>query len=258
MKRNVRLNKKEISFIKNIILKAALMACAAAVCCSCGPSFKSMKDTENFLIQKRAQYLKKGHQDISYTRARPDVQNSYGHNLLLAIPGGISGVTMAMTRSPFEFMKGGKYAYSALAGLSEEQKNEKIKNEIVTLRTFIGASGYFTIYRNEPGRPEWDIGREMLKRAGEPPIREGCTVVRFNPRNAYISKKYEGENDRLEIGSLMAIMLAFEDKKDEGTSCTVRDLIAYHEYMDSLAEAAKSIIKEELDQYDAIIKKDQI
>ena len=226
------------------------------MCCSCGPSFKTMKDTENFLIQKRAQSLKDGRRDVSYSRARPDVQKSYGHNLLLAIPGGISGVTMAVTRSPLEYMKGGKYAYSALAGLSEEQKNEKIKNEIVTLQTYVSGGGYFTVFRSEPGKPEWIIGNEILKRAGDPPVREGCTVVRINSGKAYLSKKYESENNRLEINHMMFIDMAFADKREGSVSCTIRDLIAYHEYMDRLAEAAISVIQEELDRYDAVIQKD--
>jgi len=199
------------------------LICTVAMCCSCSPTFKNIKDVNCYLKKQQSSVSREFDVHIK----DPVVDNS---NLLTLVT-----ITLPLgTAAPANMLK---------PGMKVDESKAITGN--VWLRGSVNFFRNTALYRKEPGKPEWDLAAEVLKKAGPVPQSSSCQVKKFEVKPSILNKEYKGDDGHVTMGMTYRVVLGFADIKDAETPCTAKDLRAYYEYVKKIAELIKTTVEED-------------
>jgi len=224
------------------IIKIVLLGIIAAMCYSCGASLNNIKDADDHIKSTRIKALNRG-KDLSVWLVTPEItmgSDAPGSILLL----GLGLLTASM---PMDYVAAAAYAPTTLIGIPEKVKNQPVTGNKMTIKTTIGAPTA-TLIRKEPGKPEWNLKNEAIKRVGDVPKRhDACQVTEFDLHTTGIGKSEYKEKDVdiiIKNGMIFPILRIY-GKRDVTPECTMEDLLIYKDYMLKFTAALAHILKEE-------------
>ncbi len=234
---------------KKTIVKFVLLGVVIGLCCSCGPSLKSMKDADNYLKEDRLKCLRNGEGWSGVDAWTPKVTVSKDS------PGSIAllGLGLLTASVPLDYIAAAAYAPTTLIGISEEVRNQPVTGNIMSIDSYVSNS-MSVLYRNELGKPEWDIGKEAIKRVGQLPVRHAaCKVQKFEIWDKMMATEYKGQDGEIVIKGLTLPKLTIYGKRNVEPPCTTEDLLIYKDYMLKITAAIAHIMKEEEDKLNTTI-----
>ena len=236
--------------VRRNLVKFVLLGIITVMCCSCGASLNSMKDANNYIKTSRVKELRGWGElagAIQATSPKVKVQKSSPGSIALL------GLGLLTASVPLDYIAAGIYTPTTLIGISEDLKNQPVTGNLMTIETSLRVNTA-VLYRKEPGKPEWDLGQEAIKRAGKLPVRNaGCVIEKFEPRNSIFSTEYKGEDGEIELNRLVFPRLWVYGDYNTTPACTMEDLLTYKEYMTKLTMAMAQILKEETIKIDESI-----
>lgn len=197
------------------------------LCCSCGSSLKSMKDTDSFLIQDRMEKVTKGQDKVKVmNRNSPFAQSntSHGVNVVASfiLDGPVIGFATAGARNPFD--------------------DGRIRTKELSAMLDLGS--HHTTYCKE-GDSVWDLSVEALKRAGQPPKSDTCELTGAGVKDSLFEKVYEGNDGNIRLSLVVTPFVRVKGIPKVQPPCTIADLLPYSEYLDRITSSVKEIIAEE-------------
>ncbi len=234
------------------ILKFILLGIMVGIFCSCGHSFKSIKEIDDHIDTRREDgVLRSTLESAGAVRVTsPEVaeqRSGVGAIAMMGI-GFLSG----------NVLSGGIFAAAEARPNYGEIKTKTITGKNIAIKSRIAGYPIIT-YRKEPGKSEWNLGTEAIKRAGELPIRNtGCVVKQFDPVYSHTNIgliEYKGEDGEIKIKMNISPALLVYGKPETEPECTMEDLFIYKDYITKLTLALAQIIKEETDRLDEEILK---
>ncbi len=233
-----------------IIIKLMLLGIITGLCCSCGASLNSMKDADDYVKANRLKWLQDG-KDKRTAAWTPKVTVSKDS------PGSIAllGLGLLTASVPLDYIATAAYTPTTLIGIPEEVKNQPVTGNLMMIGSYVSAmSNSVVLSRKEPGKPEWDLGKEAIKRIGDLPVRHaGCIVKKFDPKESVFNTEYKGEDGEVVINDIVFPKLWVYGKRNVEPVCTMEDLLIYKDYMLKLTAAVAHIIKENNDKLDNTI-----
>lgn len=220
--------------MKKVFIAFSLII-AVALCCSCGPSLKSVKDADSFLIQDRLKSVAKGGGGIYVYKKKPERMEARGSASTadFIIGGPVYGIAKAGAVNPFTL---------------RPREGKKITGT-VELKTSVILGNYHLMYRKEGNGPEWDIETEALKRAGQPPQHNACEASTAGVFYATINS-YIGSDGTVRLSKYPEPYVRVRQWQHSEIPCVTEDLPVYDEYLDRITNSVKEIITEENERLD--------
>lgn len=224
------------------IIKIVLLGIITIMCCSCGASLNGIKDADDHIKNTRIKALNRN-KDLSVWLVTPEVtmgSDAPGSILLL----GLGILTASM---PLDYVAAAAYAPTTFIGIPEKVKNQPVTGNKMTIKTTIGTPTA-TLIRKEPGKLEWNLKNEAIKRVGDVPKRHAaCQVTEFDLHTTGVGKlEYKGKDiDIIIKNGMMFPTLRIYGKRNVTPECTMEDLLIYKDYMLKFTAALAHILKEE-------------
>lgn len=210
--------------------------------CSCGPSLKSMKEADAFLIQERAKGLASDGGKIYTSKQRPEYiktnSDTAGDATTGILMGGpLIGLASAVGKNP----------------LTKYPKKGKKVNGIVEIRAHV-SSDYHTLYRKEKDGDAWDLTTEALKRAGSAPQVNMCHIESIGIDDSF-AVQYKGDDGQIRMARFLYPAIYVKGYSAADPPCMGEDLDAYEEYLDRIVNSIKEILTEENERLDKAAQK---
>ena len=232
--------------VRRNITKLILLGIITVMCCSCGPTLKSMRDTDDYIKNKRIERLKlsapgRGEGAVFITTPEVTMSSDAPGSILLL---GLGLLTASM---PMDYVAAAAYAPTTLIGIPEKVKNQPVTGKIMDIKSWVSTT-IATLTRKEPGKQEWNLKNEAIKRVGDVPKRhDACRVNKFemNPYSV-TNVEYKGADGEISIekGTFFPTLEIYA-KRNVTPECTMEDLLIYKDYMLKFTAALAHILKEE-------------
>jgi len=233
--------------VRRNIVKFVLLGIITVMCCSCGPTLKSMKDADDYIKNTRVKSLSRditGQGAVFITTPEVTMSSDAPGSILLL---GLGLLTASM---PMDYVAAAAYAPTTLIGIPEKVKNQPVTGKIMDVKSWVSTT-VATLNRKEPGKPEWDLKNEAIKRVGDVPKRhDACRINKFELYTIGGSE-YKGEDGEIAIDTgIVFPKLEIYGKRNITPECTMEDLLIYKDYMLKFTAALAHILKEQNDKLD--------
>lgn len=213
-----------------------------ALCCSCAPNLKSMKDVDCYVDSQRT----KSKHGVSYSVSTIHQQHPGLHKENTS-----KGYTATVVSSPPLTA-----ANTVLSFPLSVVKPPNMSNVGVDKAPYLEYSAviYFqkagTIYRKETGKPEWDLFAEAVKQAGKVPESTSCVFEGIGHTDGTMpgDQEYIGEDGHIKTAKYLGVFLHFKRDPNANPPCDEVAMKIYQDYLEKVCGNIKNMMDEQFSQ----------
>lgn len=188
------------------IVNYLFVIAAVSICSACSPTFKSVKDADDYVAKARMSAKDKATYSIN-------VPNILGLASFMLTPGtSIATAAQDEFASPDEYIIPWPYKYKQItAPYTSAEGSVSFKR-----RDFV--------YRRETGQPAMNLFLEAFKETGEMP---DCVITKVLTKKLWHPSRYQGEDGQIVTAEGFFIKVDGGSRKAPPTTCTPHNLRVY-------------------------------
>jgi len=196
----------------------AMMAMFSA----CSPTFRSIKDADDYVAKERASAKDKAHYIVSV----PDL---LGVASAVITPGTtITAAIIDELASPDEYIIPWSYKY------------RQIRPPYASAKGSVNFKRRDFVYRQEKGKPAVNLFIEVFKETGEMP---DCIITRVLTKNLWHPSHYQGDDGQIVMAEGFFIEVSGASRKGAETTCTPQVL---RDYLDKVLNNATNRLNRQM------------